>query len=73
MTSTHSHYGQRRATRRVDVASVALLVCGIVFGIVSCWLITERGANPLILLPSGVAVMLGATHLVKREAPHACG
>ncbi|MCU1614696.1 MAG: hypothetical protein JWO98_2236 [Frankiales bacterium] len=59
--TTHSH-------RRLDVASLALLLIGLVFGAVSYWLITVHGLSALIIVPSIVAVTIGATHITKREA-----
>ncbi len=64
MTMTHSNHSHRR----LDAASLALLVVGLVFGALSYWLIADHGLNPLILVPSVVAVTLGATHISKREA-----
>lgn len=55
--------------RTLDVASLALLVLGLAFGALSYWLITNRGLNALILIPSIVAATTGATHLFKRQAP----
>ncbi len=70
MATTRSHYSQPPAEHRVDFGSLALLTCGVLFGILAYWLITERGSNPLLLVPSIVAATLGATHLIKRQAPH---
>ena len=64
MTMTHSP----RSHRRLDLASLALLVVGLVAGTFSYWLITERGLNALIIVPSIVAATTGALHLTKREA-----
>ncbi|CCH77746.1 hypothetical protein BN12_220024 [Nostocoides japonicum T1-X7] len=69
MTTTRSHHSPRPGERRLDVASLALLVCGLCFGVVAYMLITKEGANPLLLVPSVVAVVLGGTHLVKHQAP----
>jgi len=55
--------------RRVDVASLALFLCGLTFGVLAYYLISEGGRNPLILVPSVVAATLGASHLIKYEAP----
>lgn len=65
MTTTHNH----RAHRRLDAASLALLLIGLAAGVFSYWLITYRGLNALIIVPSIVAMTIGATHLIKREAP----
>lgn len=65
MTMMHSH-----RTRRLDIASLSLLVLGVVCGAISYWLIADRGLNPLVLAPSVVAATIGATHITKREAPH---
>lgn len=54
--------------RQLDVASLALLIIGLVFGALSYWLITEHGQNPLVLVPSVVAATIGGTHISKREA-----
>lgn len=64
MTTTHS----RRARRRLDAASLALLLIGLAAGVFSYWLITYRGVNVLIIVPSIVTITIGATHLTKREA-----
>ncbi len=70
MATTHSHrVGKRPGRRRVDLASLALLLCGVAFGVLAYYLISEGGRNPLILVPSVVAATLGASHLVKYEAP----
>lgn len=61
MTTTTSH-------RRLDVASLGLLLVGLVFGVLAYWLITVRHVNVLVLVPSIVAITIGATHLTKREA-----
>lgn len=65
MTMTH-----RNTSRlKIDFASAALTVIGMVFGAVSYGLITADHANPLVIVPSVVATTLGITHLLKREAP----
>jgi hypothetical protein len=64
MTATHSH----RAHRRLDVASLALLLVGVVSGVFSYWLITYQAMNALIIIPSIVTITIGATHITKREA-----
>lgn len=63
MTMTHSH----RSHRRLDVASLALLLIGLASGVLAYWLIAERGQNALILVPAVVAATLGASHITKRE------
>lgn len=55
--------------RRLDVAGLLLLVVGIVSGAFAYWLTTHQGVNVLILVPSVVAITLGALHLTKRELP----
>lgn len=67
MTMTHSHTGGRK---KLDVASVALLLVGLACGVLAYWLVAERDANPLVLAPAIVSATIGATHLYKREAPH---
>lgn len=69
MTTAHSRYGHPRGRRQIDLASVALLVLGLVFAGVSYVLITQNGANPALLVPSVIAITLGATHLTKHQAP----
>lgn len=64
MTMTHSP----RVRRKVDVASLALLLIGLAFGVLARWLIVNHGSDPIILAPSVVAATLGATNLLKREA-----
>lgn len=64
MTMTHSHCSRRR----LDTASLALLLLGLVFGGLSYWLVAAHGLNALILVPSIVAATTGATHITKREA-----
>ena len=58
-----------RSHRRLDGASLTLLLIGIVFAILAYWLITVERFNPLLIVPSIVASTLGASHLIKREAP----
>lgn len=57
------------ARRRLDIASLALALLGLVFGIFCYWLITTRHINALIIVPSVVAFTMGASHMIKREAP----
>lgn len=64
MTKTHNSSSHRR----LDAASFVLLAIGIASGIFSYYLIDDRGLSPLVAFPSVVAVVLGAMHLVKREA-----
>lgn len=64
MTVMHSP----QSRRRLDVASLLLLLAGLVSGLLSYWLVENRGLNALIIVPSIVAVTTGMLHLVKREA-----
>lgn len=57
------------ARRRLDVPSLLLALVGLVFGAISYWLIMAEAVNALVIVPSIVAVTLGITHLIKREAP----
>lgn len=57
------------ARRRLDLASAALTLIGLISAALAYWLITADHVNALILVPSIVAVTIGATHLIKREAP----
>lgn len=65
MTTTSS----RRARRRLDVASLALLLLGLLSGVLSYWLITDHQANAMIIVPSIIAATIGATHITKKQAP----
>ena len=58
----------QRSRRRLDAAGLILLLIGLVFGILSYWLITYQELNVLIMVPSVIAVVTGATHVTKREA-----
>lgn len=55
--------------RRLDVASLFLLLTGLVFGAFSCWLVAAEHFNPVVLAPSVTAIITGGAHLTKREAP----
>lgn len=59
---THSH-------RHLDVASLLLLLVGVVFGAFSYWLVADEGISALVLIPSIIAATTGATHITKRQAP----
>lgn len=63
--TTHSQH----ARRRLDVASLALLLLGLVSAAFAYWLVADHGQNPLILAPSIVAATVGASHITKRQAP----
>ena len=65
-TTTHS-----QSQRRLDVAGLALLLVGLLTGLLAYVYVTERDINPLLLVPSVVAATTGATHLTKRVAPRA--
>lgn len=73
MTTTHSRHRplppRHRGRRTVDLASLALLIVGLSFGVLAYVLITRNGASPLLLVPSVIAATLGGTHLTKRQAP----
>ncbi|WP_460867073.1 hypothetical protein [Nocardioides pakistanensis] len=58
-----------RSRRRLDLASLTLLLVGLIFGALSYWRIEYHGLNVLVIVPSVVAATTGATHLTKREAP----
>jgi CRISPR/Cas system-associated protein Csm6 len=65
VTTTHKHGSHRR----LDLASLALVLIGVVFGALAYWLITVEHMNALVVVPSVVAITIGATNLIKREAP----
>lgn len=54
--------------RRLDWASLALVVVGLACLALAYWAV-RAGMDPLIMSPSIVAATIGATHMVKREAP----
>lgn len=56
--------------RRLDVPSLLLLSSGVVFGLLSYWLVVEHDVNSLVIVPSIVVATVGATHITKLEAPH---
>lgn len=62
--TTHSHHSHRR----LDPAGLALLALGLVFGVISYWLVVDGGLNPLVMVPAIVAATTGAAHITKREA-----
>lgn len=64
MTMTHSHHSRRR----LDLASLLLLLVGIGAGVFAYWLVADQGFTPLVIVPAIVAATVGASHLVKREA-----
>lgn len=57
------------ARPRLDIASLFLAVIGLIFGSVAYWLITAEHVTALVIVPAVVAVTIGITHLIKREAP----
>lgn len=65
MTNHH----RNMARRRVDLSSAILTLIGLIFGAVAYWLIVAEHFNALVIVPSIVAVTIGLTHLLKREAP----
>jgi uncharacterized membrane protein YfcA len=54
--------------RRLDVASLALMLTGVIAGGYSGWLIATQGHHPILLIPSVCAAVTGARHLTKWEA-----
>lgn len=57
-----------RSCRRVDWASLALLLTGLATAGFSCWLIIGHGASALIIAPSIIAAAIGGGHITKRQA-----
>lgn len=53
--------------RRIDVSSALLLALGVVFAVLAVIKIETADASAWILIPSVVAVTLGASNLVKVE------
>ncbi|MDZ7910787.1 MAG: hypothetical protein U5O16_14555 [Rhodococcus sp. (in: high G+C Gram-positive bacteria)] len=66
MTTT----AKRQSRRHVDVVSLVVMAIGVLFAVVSYCLISFADVNVLVIVPSIVAITLGATHLIKHEAPH---
>jgi hypothetical protein len=54
--------------RRLDLASLFLLVIGVACGVISYWLVTSQGINVLVIIPSVVVTTFAALHITKREA-----
>lgn len=65
MTTTH----KPDPRRRVDGASLALLVVGFASGLGAFWTVQALSVSPLTLVPSAVACTIGALHLLKWESP----
>lgn len=65
MTTT----AKRQSRRYVDVVSLVVMAIGVLFGVVSYCLVSFADVNVLVIAPSIVAITLGATHLIKHEAP----
>lgn len=65
--TTRSHHP--RATRHIDLAGLALVVCGLLSGIIAYVCVTRLGQDPLLLVPSVVAMTIGALHLTRWVAP----
>ncbi|ATD70517.1 hypothetical protein CNO18_09735 [Gordonia sp. 1D] len=62
---------RQSSRRRLDLSGLLLMTVGLVFGAISYCLITFGTTNVLVIVPSVVAVTVGAMHLIKREAPRA--
>jgi hypothetical protein len=67
VTTTHKH---DEARRRLDVASLLLVISGVLSALFSCWLITDENVSVLVIIPSVVVAIFGIAHITKREAPH---
>lgn len=65
MTAMSSHVGHRR----LDVASLALMLISLVSGVLSLVFVTHGALGALVIIPSVIACVTGATHITKREAP----
>lgn len=59
-----------RPIKRVDWASAALAVIGLLSTALAYMLTTNVGHNPLVLVPGSVATTLGCTTLIVKEAPY---
>jgi len=64
VTTTH----RRRSQRRVDVASLLLLIVGLASGLFS-YLLVLQGTSALVLIPAIVVATIGAMRITKLEAP----
>lgn len=56
--------------RRIDVASLVLLVIGLSSGLWAFALVEHQGMSPLIFVPPVVAATVGLTNITKKVAPH---
>jgi NhaP-type Na+/H+ or K+/H+ antiporter len=66
VTTTH----RDRSRRRLDLASLLLLVTSLASGVFAYWLVMGDGINAIVMIPSIAAATVAATHITKREAPH---
>jgi hypothetical protein len=64
VTTTHKYHSRRR----LDLFNLGLLLVSIVSGL-GAYVLIEQGMTALLLIPSVVAATIGATHLVKYQAP----
>lgn len=55
--------------RRLDVAGLISVLVGLIFAVVSYYLIVNENINPLVIVPSIVTATLGFANLTKLEAP----
>lgn len=53
----------------MDWASLTLLGIGLAFGVLAYRLIIDQGTDPLVLVPSVVAVVLALPNVVQRRVP----
>lgn len=61
-----THRSQSR--RRLDFFNLVLLAVSVVSGIFA-YALVEQGMSALLLIPAVAAATIGATHLIKHEAP----
>ena len=55
--------------RRLDVPSLVLMLIGLATAVFAYRLTADHDVSALVIVPAVVAATIGATHLVKREAP----
>lgn len=59
----------RRQRRRLDLASLSLVLIGLAFGFLAYALIEANGYNVLIIVPAVVTLTIGLLNITKSEAP----
>lgn len=58
-----------RQRRKLDLASLALALIGLVSGVLAYVLIETKGYNALVIVPAVVTLTIGLLNITKLEAP----